>query len=450
MRYIPHTSEEIQDMLSTIGLEKKEDLFRSIPDHLRLKGDLNMPKGLAEQDLREHMQALADMNINTTEAKSFIGGGAYHHYVPSMIEPILKRGEFLTAYTPYQAEVSQGTLQALFEYQTMVAELTGMEVANASLYDLSTACAEAILMGSRVNRKKKVLMCASLHPHYKQVIRTYLKNLDFQIVEVPQTEEGTLDKEFLKANLDDTVSSFLVQSPNFFGLIEDLEEVATWLKEKNVFFIHANPDALSYAVLKTPGELGADVAISEGMSFGLGLNFGGPYLGTFATKTKYIRQMPGRIAGETTDEDGKRGYVLTFSTREQHIRREKATSNICTNQGLMTLAATLYLSLMGPEGLEKLALVNMERRAYLEQSITRLKPNAIKYKGHKFHEVVVKLKVPVMEAVIDLMKDGLFPGLDLGSYYPELKQHLLICTTEMNTKMDIDILVEKLNQYIAA
>lgn len=449
MRYIPHTEEEIRAMLGTIGLDKTSDLFRSIPADVRVKSLLDLPPALAEHDLKEHVQALADLNINVHEARSFIGGGAYNHYIPSMIDPILKRGEFLTAYTPYQPEVSQGTLQALFEYQTMISELTDMEISNASMYDLSTACAEAVLMGNRVNKKKKVLVARTLHPHYRQVLKTYLKNLDFEISEIPFDEgTGRLNLDFIYDNLDDNLSSVLVQSPNFFGVIEDLQDLSQKLHEKEVFFIHANSDVLSYSVLQTPGELNADVAIAEGMGLGLGLNFGGPYLGVFATKTKYIRQMPGRIAGETVDQDGKRGYVLTFSTREQHIRRERATSNICTNQGLCSLAATMYMSLLGPEGAQKLAMLNMQRRAYLERSIKRFNKDAIIFESAKFNELVVKLKVPVMEAVIDLMKDGIFPGLDLGSYYPELKNHILICTTEMNREMDIEILAEKLSRYL--
>lgn len=446
MRYLPHTPDEIQSMLKSIGAKSLDDLFTSIPEDVRLKDLLPLPEALAEKDLREHMQELADRNINLSEVKNFIGAGAYHHYVPSVINPLIKRGEFLTCYTPYQAEVSQGTLQAVFEFQTMMAELTGMELANASQYDLSTSCAEAILMANRLNKKKKVMVARSLHPHYRSVIDTYLENLDIEVLEVPFNEEGSLDVDFINKNLNDEIGSLLVQSPNFFGVLEDIKGIKSNLAD-DVFLIAANPDAISYA-FQSPGEDGADIAIAEGMSLGLGLNFGGPYLGIFATHQKYLRQTPGRLVGETTDTDGKRGYVLTMATREQHIRREKATSNICTNQGLMALAASVYLSCMGPEGLKNVALLNLENRDFLKKKLLERNAQAVRFTGAGFNELVVKLKVPVMDAVVPMLKEGIFPGIDLGTYYPELENHLLVCTTEMNSKEDIVLLVDRLAEYI--
>lgn len=448
MRYLPHTPDEITSMLKTIGASTVDDLFKSIPEATRVRGLLDLPEALPETKLRRHMQLLADKNIHVEEARSFIGGGAYNHYVPSAIAPLIKRGEFLTAYTPYQPEVSQGTLQSVFEFQTMMCELTGMEVANASNYDLSTSCAEALMMARRVSKKARALVARSLHPHYRDVINTYLKNQDYEIIEIPYDKTGQVDSDFLRKNLDDSIGAVLVQSPNFFGVIEELEVLSERMKGSNTFFIVANPEPISYAVMQSPGEVGAHIAIAEGMSFGLGLNYGGPYLGVFATREAYIRQMPGRLVGETKDKEGRRGYVLTFSTREQHIRREKATSNICTNQGLMALAASVYLSLLGPEGLKKLALVNMQRRQHLEEQIRKKNPRALVFDGPRFNETVVKLNVPVMEAVVEILKDGIFPGVDLSNYYPELEGHLLICTTEMNSLFDIDVLVEKLAQFL--
>lgn len=450
MRYLPHTPEEVASMLKTIGVDSIDDLFDSIPKDVRLRQPLELPEAMFEPKLRKHMQLLSDRNIHVEEAKSFIGGGAYNHYIPSVISPLIKRGEFLTAYTPYQAEVSQGTLQAIYEFQTMMCELTGMEVANASNYDLSTSCAEALMMAERVSRKKKALIAKTLHPHYQQVIKTYLKNQGFELVELPYDEQGQLDASVLAEKVDDDVGALLVQSPNFFGVVEDVATISQTLKQKNqkALLIAANPEPLSYSVLPSPGEIGADIALAEGMSFGLGLNFGGPYLGIFATQEKYIRQMPGRLVGETVDKEGKRSYTLTFATREQHIRRERATSNICTNQGLMALAASIYLSLMGPEGLKKLALINMERRAYFEEQIRKKSSDALVFSGPRFNEVVVKLKTPVMEAVVEVLKDGFFPGVDLSNYYPELEGHLLVCTTEMNSKLDIEMLAEKLGRFV--
>lgn len=448
MRYIPHTPDDIQAMLKTIGVNSIEDLFRGIPDADRLKSELKLAEGLPETELRKELYRFADKNINFTEGVNFIGGGAYHHYLPSVIATLVQRGEFLTAYTPYQPEVSQGTLQAVFEFQTMMCELTGMEVANASNYDLSTACAEAVLMARRVNGKNKALVARSAHPHYREVLDTYFKNQGFEIVEIPFDASGKTDMNFIQDNLDDSVSAVLVQSPNFFGVIEDLAPIGKLTAEKPALFVVATAESLSYPVLATPGDVGADIAIGEGMSFGLGPNYGGPYLGIFATRQKFIRSMPGRLVGQTSDTDGKRGYVLTFSTREQHIRREKATSNICTNQGLCALMCAIYLSLMGPVGLEKLALLNIQRMKQLEDGLRKKSKTAVHFSGHKFNETVVKLALPAKDAVIHLLKDRIFAGVDLSTYYPELDKHLLVCTTEMVSKEDVEVLVARLADFM--
>lgn len=448
MRYLPHTPDDISAMLKLIGVKNIDDLFVGIPDEVKFKGQLPLADGLAEQELRQHIKSLADRNINLGEGLNFIGGGAYQHYVPSVISQLINRGEFLTAYTPYQPEVSQGTLQAIFEFQTMVCELTGMEVANASNYDLSTSCAEAVMMAHRVNGKNKVLVSRSLHPHYRDVMRTYFINQHIELVEIPFTTTGATDIDFIRDNLDDDVTAVLVQSPNFFGVIEDIKSIGSLTLDKPPFFIVATAESLSYSVLTSPGEAGADIAIGEGMSFGLGVNSGGPYVGLFATQEKYIRSMPGRLVGQSVDTEGRRSYVLTMSTREQHIRREKATSNICTNQGLCALMSSIYLALMGPKGLEDLALLNMSRLKQLESRLQSFGENSISFSGPKFNETVVKLNVPAKEAVIHLLKDKIFAGVDLSTYYPELDKHLLVCTTETVSSEDVDMLATRLSRFL--
>lgn len=448
MRYIPHTEAEIKDMLSTIGVSSVDGLFAGIPKDLQLTKDLPLPVGLAETELRGHIRAIAESNICLNEGASFMGAGAYHHYVPSVIAQLAKRGEFLTAYTPYQPEVSQGTLQAIFEFQTMVSELTGMDIANASNYDLSTACSEAAQMARRINKQRKILVTRATHPHYRDVLRTYFRNQDVEIIEIPFTKEGTLDQTFLKDHLDGGVSCVLVQSPNFFGVIEDVRAVGLLTKDLPALFVVATAEALAYVAISSPGEAGADIAVGEGASFGLGLNYGGPYLGLFACKQDFLRQMPGRLVGETRDASGRRGYVLTFATREQHIRRERATSNICTNQGLCALMCSIYLSLLGTKGLTEIALVNMRRRQLLEDKIREKSEAGLKFLGTKFNETVITLRAPAKDVVIKLLKDKILAGLDLSTYYPELNNHLLVCVTEMTRVKDIERLASRLGDFL--
>jgi glycine dehydrogenase subunit 1 len=447
MRYLPHTEEQINQMLSVIGKSKIEDLFDTIPSELRLKNDLDITKAKSEIELRDFFTDLAKENQSSSQAISFLGGGAYHHYVPSIISQLILRGEFLTTYTPYQPEVSQGTLQALFEYQTMMCELTGMDVANGSNYDLSTACAEALLMSERINKKKKALISKSLNPQYKRLLHTYLDPFDFELVEINHQLDGSIDLEDLHTKLDDTVGSVLIQSPNYFGVIEDIKKIGNDLEDHPALFITANSEALSSVILETPKNAKADIALMEAQSFGVGLNFGGPYLGVFATLDKYIRQMPGRVVGETIDQDGNEGYVLTFATREQHIRREKATSNICTNQGLCTLMATIYLSLLGKVGLKELAKINLSRAEYTKEKLTKLNGVELVFKGVSFNEFVIK--IPQAKEVLEkLAKENIFLGISLEDDFKELKDGILVCVTEMNSKENIDELVNKLSQVI--
>lgn len=448
MRYIPHTPSQIRQMLNTIGVSSVDELFAGIPKALRIQEGLPLPRGLAEPELFREMSRIADKNIHIHDALSFLGAGAYAHYVPAVISCLVRRGEFLTAYTPYQAEVSQGTLQAIFEFQTMMCELTGMEVANASNYDLSTACAEAVLMAQRINKKTKVLVARTMHPHYREVLKTYFKNQNLKLIEIPFDRTGRLDCDALDQNLSDDVTAVLVQSPNFFGVIEELEAIGDRLKDLPGLFVVATAEALAYGILKSPGEVGADIAVGEGMSFGIGTNFGGPYLGIFATRERFVREMPGRLVGQTVDADGRTGYVLTLATREQHIRREKATSNICTNQGLCALICAIYLSLMGPGGLEKLALLNAHRLQELEALIKRNNPGAIFFEAPRFNETVVALNVPARDAVEELLKDKILAGVDLATYYPELKRHLLVCTTELVSADDVRVFADRLSRFV--
>lgn len=435
-------------MLGAIGVSSVDELFYSIPRELRHETLLNLPTALAEPDLQKYFARLADKNLNLSQVTSFLGAGCYYHYVPAVVEYLVKRGEFLTCYTPYQAEVSQGTLQAIFEFQTMIAELTGMEVANASQYDLSTACAEAALMAHRIHRGGKVLVARTLHPHHREVLKTYFKNNSLEVMEIPFDRTGKTDVNFIRQNLPDDVSSVLIQSPNFFGVIEELSQIGQLAKEHRALFIASTAEALSYAVLASPGEAGADIAVGEGMSLGIGPQYGGPYLGLFAAKEKYMRSMPGRLVGQTVDQDGRRGYVLTLATREQHIRRERATSNICTNQGLCALMCAVYLSLMGPHGLEKLALLNMGRLRQFEALIKQQKASAVFFDSPKFNETVVELSVPARHVVSALLKDKIFAGLDLSTYYPELERHLLVCTTEMTSSVDVEVFAKRLGEFL--
>lgn len=446
-RYLPHTEQEIQEMFASIGVNKIEELFDTIPDDIKFKGPLNLSAPYSEIDLRKYFSELAQKNQSTDKMISFLGAGAYNHYVPSVISQLINRGEFLTTYTPYQPEVSQGTLQALFEYQTMICELTGMEVANGSNYDVSTACAEALLMAFRINKKKTALISKALHPQYKQVLHSYLDRFGFNLIEVNYQEDGMIDQDDLNDKLNDDVGAVLIQSPNYFGVIEDIKTLGKNLDSHEALFITAMSEAIAASVLTTPGEANADIAVMEAQSFGVGLNFGGPYLGAFACKQKYIRQMPGRIVGQTEDTEGKLGYVLTFATREQHIRREKATSNICTNQGLCTLMASIYLSLMGKEGLVELAGINFSRSEYTKEKFSSIKNVELKFSGSTFNEFV--LTVPNAKQVIEKLKSSQINlGMNLASDFSEIENGILVCITEMNSKDDIDEVAQKLDEIV--
>lgn len=447
MSYIPHTEKDIREMLSAVGAQSIEELFKAIPDNLRLKKPLNLPAPLAEQELFQELLSVSKKNATVDEYISFLGAGAYHHYVPSIVNHLISRSEFYTAYTPYQPEISQGTLQAIFEYQTLICQLTGMDVANASMYDGASATAEAVLMARRINNKSKVIVSSTLHPEYREVVNTYLfKNSD-NIKEVLYcTETGRTLPDAIEKLLDKDTSCVVIQSPNFFGSIEDIKIISEVVHKNNSILIVAITEPISLGLLKPPGELGADIVIGEGQAFGNGLNFGGPYLGFFATLEKYLRQMPGRLVGETVDKNGKRGYVLTMATREQHIRREKATSNICTNEGLCALSAAIYLTALGKSGLMELARLNLSKAHYLKEQLKNIKGIKPAFTAPTFNEFVIEIEKEPDAVLKTLLKKGIIAGLPLRKFYTELSRHILICVTEMNTKEQMDELADGLGK----
>ncbi len=455
MRFVPHTEEERQEMLRVIGVERVEDLFADVPEAYRFP-PLNLPQPLTEMEVRWELEALAEANIHTGQYACFLGAGAYRHFIPAVIDELLRRGEFYTAYTPYQPEISQGTLQAMFEFQSMICALTGMEVSNASHYDGSSALAEAVLMALRLTRgeRPKVLLFPTIHPEYRAVVRTYVQHLDVRLEgdsgwTIAQLRQPLLLLEELEARLDAETAALVIPYPDFLGRVlppARLRETADRVHRAGALLIAVvNPIAL--ALFEPPGSWGADIVVGEGQPLGIPLSFGGPYLGIMATRMAFVRQLPGRIVGETVDLEGRRGYVLTLSTREQHIRREKATSNITTNVGLMALAATIYLSVMGKHGLRQVASLCYHKAHYLAERIAAL-PGYEVWREHPFfHEFVVRTPRPVAEINRILYEDyQILGGYDLGQADPELGGHMLLCATEMNTREEIDALVEALRE----
>jgi glycine cleavage system P protein (glycine dehydrogenase) subunit 1 len=445
MRYIPNTDADRQAMLEAMGLTAIEELFNGIPEELRFAGPLNIPKALSEQEVLRHMRTLAARNADVEDYAAFLGAGAYHHFIPSIVPVLTSRGEFMTAYTPYQPEMAQGTLQAVYEYQTLICQLTDMEVANASLYDGSTGVAEAVLMARRLTQRDDVLMSEAVHPEYRAVLHTYVQNLGMQVHEIPVDEAGQTPLSRVRERLSPRTACVVVQSPNFFGVVEDLTGFAEALHRNQALLVQAVAEPVSLGLLKPPGAWGADIVVGEGQAFGNTLSYGGPYLGFFATRDRYVRQMPGRLVGETVDTEGRRGYVLTLSTREQHIRREKATSNICTNEGLCALAATIHLCTLGKIGLRRLAELNLQRATYARQQLAAIPGCRVPFTGPTFNEFVLQTPKPAGEIIRQLSVQRLIPGIDLGRFYPERTHQLLMCVTEMNSRDDIDRLCAALS-----
>jgi glycine dehydrogenase subunit 1 len=425
-------------MLESLGLSDVDQLFECIPERLLLDRPLDIPTAMAETDLVSLFRSLAAQN--STTIPTFVGAGAYDHHAPSLVDQLVLRSEWYTAYTPYQPEMSQGTLQAIFEFQTMVCQLTGLEVANASLYDGSTGLAEAALMALRVNKgRSRIVVASSIHPHYRAVVRTYLESLDVDLVEVAFGADGRLDLASLQ--VDKNTAAVIVQSPNFFGCVEDLDAIGKAAHAEGALFVVGVAEAMSLGLLRAPGDAGADIVCGEGQSFGIPLSFGGPYVGFFATREKFIRQMPGRLVGRAFDSKGERGFVLTLSTREQHIRREKATSNICTNQGLFMLIATIYLSTMGRTGLREVAEQNVRKSHYAAREIAGIDGFGLRFSSPFFNEFVVTTPISGREIRDRLVDDGLVAGVPLDRYYPELDNALLVAVTETATREKIDRLV---------
>ena len=434
-RYIPHTEEDIRKMLDTVGVKKVEDLFQTVPKEFRLSKSLNLPEPLSEADLIRHFQ-----NLQVPIMSSFLGAGAYHHFIPSVVLSLVSRSEFYTAYTPYQPEISQGTLQAIFEYQTLMCQLTGMEVSNASLYDGASSLAEAVLMAYRITKKKKVLVSQAIHPEYRRVIQTYIDPDQQEIVPIPyQKDEGRTDEKILFDFLKEDVGAVVIQNPNFFGVIEDLLSIGERVHEAGGLMIVGFSEAVAYGILQPPGAMEADIVAGEGQSLGIPVSFGGPYLGIFTTRERFVRNMPGRLVGETIDLEGKRGFVLTLATREQHIRRERATSNICTNEGLCALMATIFLSCLGKEGLRELAMMNLSKAEYAKKVISRIRGCKLNFAAPTFNEFVLQIEKELEKVLEKLKGENILGGLPLKNFYPELDRHLLITITEMNRKEEIDL-----------
>jgi len=445
--FTPHTKTEISTMLKVVGVNRLEELFQVVPESCRYP-KLNLPAGLSEMETRQELQLLSESNETAHDLACFLGAGAYNHYSPAGVDAIIRRGEFLTAYTPYQPEISQGTLQAIFEYQSLIANLTGMEVCNASHYDGATACAEAAVMAYHTFRGKrsKIVLSPAIHPHYRETIRTYMQG--YTNLTITGDEPGIDLQQHpsaLKTLIDDNTSLVYIQYPDFFGRIFDLKEIVEVAHTAGAMVaVAVNP--ISLGLLIPPGEFGADIVTGEGQPLGLPLSFGGPYLGIFATKKEYIHKIAGRLVGETVDKDGKRAYVLTLTAREQHIRRERATSNICTNQGLMALASTVYLSLLGKSGLKQVATLSYQKAHYAFERIIQIPGYQAWNSDPFFNEFVIKCPKPVDEINFHLLDHGILGGYDLGLVYPKLKGHMLLACTEVNTRQEIGGLVNVLTE----
>jgi glycine dehydrogenase subunit 1 len=427
-------------MLAVVGQPDLGALFESIPAALRLAGPLDVPPAASEYEIQAEMEALAARNENAATRDWFLGAGVYAHYVPSAVDALISRAEFYTAYTPYQPEISQGTLQAIFEWQTMMCGLTGLEVSNASLYDGASAAAEAVLMALRISKRRRVAVSAALHPHYRGVLESYLAALDFELFTLPRGADGRT----LPVGIDRDTACVLVQQPNFLGCVEDLRALAGAARAEGALLVTSVAEALSLALLAAPGACGADIVCGEAQSFGVPMGFGGPHVGFLTSRMAHVRQMPGRLVGETLDANGERGYVLTLSTREQHIRRERATSNICTNQGLCLLMATIFLALHGKTGLRRLAERNLAKAEYARARVRATPGLGLPLAAPSFNEFVVTLREPAARVLARARARGIVAGLDLAPFAPELGDALLVCVTEMASRVAIDRLVATL------
>lgn len=448
MRYLPLTDADRQSMLAAIGVKNIDELFADIPDDVRLTELVDLPRHAGEHEVERQLGAMAARNIPASSAPFFVGCGAYKHHVPASVDHLIQRSEFLTAYTPYQPEISQGTLQHLFEFQTQVAMLTGMEVANASMYDGSTACGEAVLMARRLNRRPKAVLSGGLHPHYRNIVETLTDLSDSPLEALAADPDG---REDIVSAIDDDTACVVVQSPDVFGRVRDLAPIAAAAHERGALLIAVVTEVVSLGALKPPGEMGADIVVAEGQSIGVGLNFGGPYVGLLATLQKHIRQMPGRLCGETVDANGKRGFVLTLSTREQHIRREKATSNICTNSGLCALAFTIHLSLLGEAGLMRLARINHANAVALADALGGVDGVKVITPAF-FNEFTIRVPKGGTDVIDALAEKGVLGGVPAARLAPEQKgldNLIIVAATEVNTPDDRDAYVKALKEVLS-
>ncbi|MEC3883084.1 aminomethyl-transferring glycine dehydrogenase subunit GcvPA [Halobacillus litoralis] len=440
-RYLPMTERDKKEMLNVIGVEQSDELFSDIPESIRFKGDLQIKKPKNEFQLMKELTELAGKNVDLKSHTSFLGAGVYDHYIPSIVDHVISRSEFYTAYTPYQPEISQGELQAIFEFQTMICELTGMDVANSSMYDGGTALAEAVNLSAGQTKKKKVLVSKAIHPESLAVIHSYVKGPGVEVVEIDH-KDGRTDLEQLEREIDEDTASVVVQYPNFFGQIEPLDQVKAIVdtQKKAMMITSSNPLALGY--LTPPGEFGADIVVGDAQVFGIPAQYGGPHCGYFATTKKLMRKVPGRLVGQTVDEEGRRGFVLTLQAREQHIRRDKATSNICSNQALNALASSVAMSSLGKQGLRKMSWMNIQKTAYMKKQLQE-KGVEVVFDGAFFNEIVVKLNKDVKELNRLLLEQGIIGGYDLGEVDEKLKNCMLVAVTEIRTKEEIDMFVKE-------
>jgi glycine cleavage system P protein (glycine dehydrogenase) subunit 1 len=434
MRYLPKSPTERQEMLAAIGAKSIDELFSSIPERYRLREALKLPGPFSEAQIIEYFKERAAEN--SVGYSTFLGAGVYNHLRSVVTDAIIQRGEFLTSYTPYQAEITQGTLQAIFEFQTLMCQLTGQEVANASMWDGSTATTEAVLAAERVTSRSRILVARSLHPEYRDVLKTYAKNSGLHVEELPYSANGTLDDKALQAAIRDDVAAVVVQSPNFFGVIESVDALAAPVHASGALLVVAVTEGVSLGLIRPPTE--ADIVAMEGQSFGLPPSYGGPFVGVIASRDKFVRQMPGRLAGQTTDAEGRRGFVLTLATREQHIRREKATSNICTNQALCALAATVHLTLLGKEGLREMAAQNLSKAQFALAELTKIPGVRRTFPAPFFNEFTIELPRSARMVNAELLRDKIIGPLPLGATYPELTKHALVCVTETTTRVEIE------------
>jgi glycine cleavage system P protein (glycine dehydrogenase) subunit 1 len=448
MSYLSLSDQDKKEMLARTGVASVDDLFCCIPEAVRLRRPLDLPPAQSELSLVRTIEEIGRANAGAG-LLSFLGGGAYEHFIPTVVDYLSSRGEFVSPYTPYQPEVSQGTLQVIFEFQTLICQLTGLDIANASLYDGSTGAAEAVMMAQRVTGRNKVVLAGSLHPQYREVVRTYIKNLGIEAVEVGSGPDGRIVPDALGRFLDDKTAALVFQSPNFFGVIEDVQALSDAAHGVKALSVAVVAEALSLGLLESPGRLGVDIVTGEAQSFGVPVSFGGPYLGFMACKKEFLRQLPGRLTGQTVDRDGRRGFVLTLSTREQHIRRERATSNICTNQALCALRATIFLETLGKQGLRELARQNAQKAAYAAGVLGAVPGVARPFTGPVFNEFVLTLPKPWAAVDAGLRGKGLVGGYGLEAVYPGLRNAVLVAVTELRTKDDIDRLARALREVLS-